>query len=171
LKYSIYVLKFHVLLAAMVFGFGKVAGLEQSEFRDQWAVRIRYARAVRASSKYSEFWTQSDPEILWNKQVEDLAGLTKYFQAYRWHGLVTIFLFWTGWESSEKQAVLEYLGINSNIRYVCIADECRRPQGHRQTFQFMMKAGFTMYRQRSGLSMSCSSGMENFTLVCWQRSK
>ena len=159
----------HVLLAAMVYGFAKVAGLEQCNFREQWELRIKNARKVRASSQYRELWTQSDPQIFWNKPVRDLPALRRCIQQYRWHGLITIYLFWTGWAPNEKLAVLEYIRNDTQVRNVCIADECRRPQGHRRTFDFMQTAGFSVCGQRSGLSISCTAGSETFTLVCWQR--
>jgi len=159
----------HVLVAAMVFGFPKVAGLEQSDFREQWSLRIHNARELRFISQYQELWTQSDPEILWNTQVQDLAGLKHDIQRYRWHGLVTIYLFWTGWTARDKLVVLEYIRNNAQVKNVCIVDECRRPQGHRRTFDFMIRAGFVMKGHRSGLSISCSSGSEKFALICWRR--
>ena len=160
----------YVLLAAMVYGFEKVAGLEQNNFGEHWDLRLAKAVEVRISN-HPDSWTQRDPQILWDAQVRDLSGLKRYFGKYRWHGNVAIYLFWTGWASVHKQTVLEFIRTCSQVRHVCIADECRRPQGHRQTFEVLVKAGFTMNKCRSKISIARSVGSENFTLVYWRRDK
>lgn len=159
----------NVLLAAMVFGYGHVTGLEQNDCSREWNLKLRKASAVRQESAHGELWTQKDPVVLWKARVQNTVDLEHYFQKYGWHGKVAVFLFWTAWLAGHKEVVLHFIRTCPQIKYVLVADESKRPQGHRLAFSMLEQAGFTLHRYRPNLTMARSSGWEHFALVCWTR--
>jgi len=159
----------YVLVAAMVYGFAFIAGLEQNNFEKEWEMRLARAKEVKIGSPHQECWTQVDPYVLWNSQVRDLAGLEQQFQRYRWHKNVIIYLFWTTWDTNDKETVLLFIGKHKFIVGVYIVDECQRKQGHKRTCRAMFEAGFVIHKYRTGCRMSRSTGSESFAVVYWKR--
>lgn len=159
----------NVLLAAMVFGYGYVTGLEQNDNSAQWELRLRKAHDICRASAHAELWSQRDPVVWWKTRVVSSSDLDLCFQKYRWHRKVITFLFWTAWQAGHKEIVLNFICKQKQITDVLIVDEIRRPQGHKLAFGMLSLAGFTMHKYRSGLSMARTSGSETFTLLYWKR--